>query len=68
MICMASFAWLVADGYKLSVSRAGLQMCPMPARAALQSRDGFQKSERQRRGRRTPRVVTGIDGLAGRAA
>lgn len=68
MICMASFAWLVTDGYKLSVYFPGLQMCPMPARVALQSRDGFQKSERQRRGRRIPRVVTAIGRLAGHAA
>lgn len=34
------------------VEKHGLQMSPLPATVALQSRDGFQKSERQRRGRR----------------
>lgn len=68
MICMASFAWLVTGGHKVCVSFTGLQMCPMPVRVARQSRDGFQKSERQRWGRRTSRMVTVIDQFAGHTA
>lgn len=50
----------------MSASFPGLQMCPMPAREALQSRDGLQKSKRQRWGGWTPQVVAVINCLAGR--
>lgn len=36
------------------LSSPGLQMCPMPVRAALHSQDGSHKSKQQRRGRRAP--------------
>lgn len=54
---------MTCNRYKPSVSFTGFQMCPMLVRVALQSQDGFQKTERQRWWRRAQWGVTVIDWL-----